>query len=208
LYIFQPDDQDLISASGFDFVRFDKKYLYARGGGKRSKARIILEFLEKNKDRAWFSKDIVLNLSKDCVRVEDIMPNVRRFEKKGMVYVRGYRLEERQTPFKEGYLITWIDSTKPREVAINEAVEKTNSALADTSSTSPIMERVHRVMDTVVEHSKLRELVGFNYIHERLKCCESKTKRALERAMQLYPKINKVKLFNAYAVLLSCFTLR
>jgi hypothetical protein len=48
------------------------------------------------------------------------MSNVRRFEKRGLVYVRGYKLDDRQTPFKEGFLITWIVSQKPREQALEE----------------------------------------------------------------------------------------
>jgi hypothetical protein len=57
------------------------------------------------------------------VKVRDIMSNVRRFEEKGLVYVRGYKTDERQTPFKKGYLITWLDVDKPREEANEEARE-------------------------------------------------------------------------------------
>ncbi|MBS7642885.1 hypothetical protein KEJ40_06995 [Candidatus Bathyarchaeota archaeon] len=50
------------------------------------------------------------------------MSNVRRLERKGLVYVRGYRSEGCKTPFREGYIITWIDPSKPREQAISEAL--------------------------------------------------------------------------------------
>ena len=75
---------------------------------------MVLDFLKKHKNQAWFSKDIAKALKDKGVRAGDIMANVRRFEKRGLVYVRGYKMDERQTPFKEGYLITWIDSEKPR----------------------------------------------------------------------------------------------
>jgi len=37
------------------------------------------------------------------------MSNVRRFENKGLVYVRGYITDEGQTPFREGYLINYLN---------------------------------------------------------------------------------------------------
>ncbi len=51
--------------------------------------------------------------------------SVRRLERKGLVYVRGYR----ETSFKEGFLITWIDPSKPRELAM----ERTERALIEKS---------------------------------------------------------------------------
>ena len=88
------------------------------------------------------------------VKVRYVMSNVRRFEQKGLVYVRGYKTDERQTPFQEGYLITWLDSSKPREMAIEEAIQRTDKALDGRFSTSPFMERVHRIRDMIIEHSK------------------------------------------------------
>ncbi|MBT0159031.1 hypothetical protein G4O51_03500 [Candidatus Bathyarchaeota archaeon A05DMB-2] len=64
----------------------------------------------------------------------DIMANVRRFEKRGLIYVRGYKMGDRQTPFKDGYLITWLDPEKPRKEAIEDAIQKTDRKLADSSS--------------------------------------------------------------------------
>ena len=199
LYLFQPNNKNVIREGDLAFVGYDKKYLDARGGGIKSKATAVLEFLEKHGEKAWFSIEIVSNLQNESVRPRDIMANIRRFEKKGLVYVRGYKLEERQTPFKEGYLITWIDQKKSREQAIVEAVERTDFALEGRSSMNPTMERVHRIADIIVEHSKLKDLVGFNYIQEKLKCSEYEAKHALKRALQLYPKLQKIKLFDAYS---------
>lgn len=74
--------------------------------------------------RTWgifFSKEVAEALKDKGVRPSDVMGNIRRFERKGLVYVRGYRSHDGQMPFKEGYLLTWIDQDKPREKAIGEA---------------------------------------------------------------------------------------
>lgn len=126
------------------------------------------------------------------------MSNVRRFEEKGLVYVRGYKTDERQTPFKRGYLITWLYPQKPREEAIKEAVRRTDEALEGKLSGSPLMERVHRVRDMIIEHSKLRKLVSFTYLRNKLDCTPYKAERALSRATQLYPDLKEIKLFGAY----------
>jgi hypothetical protein len=126
------------------------------------------------------------------------MSNVRRFESKGVVYVRGYELEESQTPFKEGYLITWLDKNKPREKAIENAIQRTNAVLSSRRSTSTIMERVHRITDIIVEHSKLRRLVSFGYIQKKLECNLYEAGHAMKRALQLYPSLKEIKLFDAY----------
>jgi len=73
--------------------------LDARGRGRGgSKAKAILNYLKEHCDRAFFSKDIAEALKGYRVKPCDVMANVRRFEGKGLVYVRGYKTEERQTP--------------------------------------------------------------------------------------------------------------
>ena len=90
-----------------------------------------------------------------------------RFER-GFVYVRGYKSDDRQTPFREGYLITWIDQDIPREKAIVDAVRRTETALSGRASSNPIMEGVHRIRDMILEHSQLRKLVAASYIENKL----------------------------------------
>lgn len=77
----------------------------------------MFDFLKKHADRAWFSNEIAKALKEKGVRACDVMSNVRRFEKRGLVYVRGYKLDDRQTPFKEGFLITWISA---RAITVKE----------------------------------------------------------------------------------------
>ncbi|MCD6325878.1 hypothetical protein J7L97_06295 [Candidatus Bathyarchaeota archaeon] len=198
LYVLRPENVDSLLIDGRRFVKYSKKYLDVRGGGKKSKAKLILEFLMKHKDKAFFSKDIAEALKKHDIKTRDVMSAVRRYEKKGLLYVRGYVTENRQTPFKKGYLITWIEQNMPRKQAIKEAIERTNRALSNTVSTSPIIERIHRIRDIILEHTALRRLVGFQYLQNKLGCTEYEAEHAVKRALQLYPELREVKLFNIY----------
>jgi Mn-dependent DtxR family transcriptional regulator len=97
------------------YVVYSEKYLDKRGGSSgnlesKSKAKVIKEFLEEHRDQAFFSNDLTDALKDQGIKPSDIMTTVRRLEKKGVVYVRGYRLHDRQTPFKDGYLLTWINN--------------------------------------------------------------------------------------------------
>jgi len=200
IYILKPKNSDELLVDGHRYVSYDRKYLDSRGKKRRggSKARLILEFLEKNQKKAWFSTEIVEALKSRGVATSDIMPNVRRYERKGLVYVRGYRTDEGQTPFREGYLITHIDPKKPRENALEEAIQRTSMALEGKASTNPLVHRVHLIKDLIFEATKLKDLISFNYIHEKLNCTEFEAGLAVSRALQLYPELREVKLFNAY----------
>jgi hypothetical protein len=197
-YLLAPRGKTQVRVDGLEFVAFSKRYIDARGGGVNSKARLVLEFIQAHKDAAWFSIQIVDALKKHRVRPGDVMSNVRRFERKGLVYVRGYRTDSRQTPFAQGYLLTWIDPEKPRGQALGEAVERTNKALAGENSTSPIIERVHMIRDMIIEATKLRELTSASFLVQKLACSDSEAEAAIERALQLYPDLREVKLFGAY----------
>jgi hypothetical protein len=113
----KPRDLDSIKIDGVDFVSYSEGYLGPRGGGSKSKASRIRDFIQENHSEAFFSIEIAEKLVDHGVKIGDIMSTVRRMEKKRTVYVRGYRYNNRETPFTEGYLITWIDLAKPREVA-------------------------------------------------------------------------------------------
>jgi len=184
--------------SGRKFVSFSKKYLDIRGGAGRSKSKAIRDFLSLNRHKAFYSIEIARALANIGVKIRDVMSSVRRLETKRLVYVRGYRTDQRQTPFKEGYLVAWIDPEKPREKAIEEAVKRTEVALAGRAATSPIIQRVHRIRDIVLMATKTRDLVSQSFIARELGCSEYETETALQRAVQLYPDLKDVKLFNAY----------
>ena len=59
-------------------------------------------------------------------------------------------------------------------------------ALEGRASGSPLMERIHRIRDVVLEHSMLRKLVSFKYLEKRLGCGKYELEHALGRALQLY----------------------
>lgn len=184
---------------GQTFVAYDEKYLDKRGAlNGTSKAKLILDFIERNRDRAFFSKELVESLKDKGVKPSDIMSNVRRFEKKGMIYVRGYRMHDKQTPFKDGYLLTWISTGKPREQAIEEAIEKTSKVLDSTASTNPIIERIHLIRDLIIEATKLRDLASFEFLHNRLGCTGYEAEGAVSRALQLYTNLLEVKVFGTF----------
>ncbi|MCJ7732770.1 hypothetical protein MUP51_10690 [Candidatus Bathyarchaeota archaeon] len=201
LYIPSGEGLEEVVLDGLKYVGFKEEYLDPRGGGSISKAKRVLGFLEEHRDGAFFSVEIVDALSEYGVKPGDIMANVRRFERKGLVYVRGYKSDEGQTPFQEGYLLTWLDPDISREDAILDAVKRTDRALEGRASSSPVMERVHRIRDIVLEHSELRKLVSPSYIQSQLKCSPNELRISLDRSMQLYPDLKVVKLFDAYRYL-------
>jgi len=197
LYMLRPDGVDDVVVEGRRYVGFSEEYLDPRGGGV-SKAQRVLGFLRENRDGAFFSKDVVEALAEHGVKTRDVMANVRRYERRGLVYVRGYKTDETETPFKRGYLLTWLDPDVPRRQAIAEAIGRTDAALEGRASSSPLMERVHRIRDIILEHSQLRKLVGPTYIGNQLGCSQHELEHALGRALQLYPDMRMLKLFDAY----------
>ena len=48
---------------------------------------------------------------------------------------------------------------------------------------------MHTIKDMVFEASKLRDVITFNFILNKLGCTEYEAERALKRAQQLYPEI-------------------
>ena len=72
------------------------------------------------------------------------MANVRRYEHRGLVYVRGYRAHDHHSPFQEGYLTTWIDQEKSRDEALADTVDITNTALYHSETTNPVIEKIAR----------------------------------------------------------------
>jgi len=148
-YILRPKGLDSLHVQGLEFVR------PIPSEGKRvSKAKIILGYLKENSDKASYSKEVAEASKDKGVKPPDVMTQARRFERKGLVYVRGYRSHDNQSPFKEGYLLTWVDPSKPREQALDEAVQRTNNGLTGKSTTSPIVERIHVIRDQVIEATK------------------------------------------------------
>jgi hypothetical protein len=120
LYLLRPDGVCEVVVGGWRYVGFSEEYLDPRGGSGLSKAKRVLGFLEENADSAFFSRYVVDALSEFGVRTRDVMSNVRRFERRGLVYVRGYKTDEAETPFRRWYLLTWLRQGVPRGEAAAE----------------------------------------------------------------------------------------
>jgi len=161
----------------------------------------VFDFLRENKDRAFYSKEIVEALKDKGVKPYDLMPNVRRFESKGFVYVRGYRSDVRETPFKDGYLITWIDSEKARDTTLGEAVERTNKVLENNPYETSIITRIHMIRDQILTAAKTNDIVSVDFVKNKVVGSEAEVERALTRALQLFPELKQMKLFDAYRYL-------
>jgi hypothetical protein len=73
------------------------------------------------------------------VNPSDIMSTVRRLERQGRVFVRGYREGDRETPFAKGFLLTWIDDSLGRDNGLRNALAATSSRLDDEEDTNPFM---------------------------------------------------------------------
>lgn len=185
--------------NGHRFVKFSSEYSDRRGSkGEKSKARLILNFLKDNQDRAFYSTEIYNALKDRGVKMPDVMTAARRYEAKGLLYVRGYQMHDSCSPFAEGYLITWIDSNKDETAALKDAVARTNQALSNKASTNPVVERVLAIRNTTIAESELGRLVSFNLIKSKLGTSENEANTAVARAMQLYPGIKEVKLFGNF----------
>jgi len=199
LYLLKTSDKESVQIKARKFVAFSEERSDSRGARGTSKAQFILSYLREHSDRAFFSSDVAKALAEKDVKPRDIMATVRRYG--DSVYVRGYRTDQRQTPFKEGYLLTWIDKSKPRESALEEAIQRTDVVLDKRSSANPVVERIHQIRDMVIESTKLRDLVGVQFLQAELSCTENEVDKAVDRSMQLYPDLKEVKLFNAYRYL-------
>jgi DNA-binding MarR family transcriptional regulator len=175
-----------------NFVKYDERKKDGRSRDVESKAYGILCYLRNNKEKAFYSNDIVKALGvKSC----DIMANVRRFEKKGLVYVRGYQSHDHRSPFKKGFILTFIDQDLPRDKAVREAFERTNKALIENPTSNTIHERVRLIRDQLLTTN---ELLSLAYFRNALGCPIDKVKLAIKRARQLYSDIKEVKVFDKF----------
>ncbi len=183
------------------FVQFLPEYSDKRGNrGSKSKAQLILNFLKENSDKAFYSTEIFNALKEREVAMPNIMTTARRYERKGLLYVRGYQTHDSQSPFQEGYLITWIEQDGSSDLAaLKQAVLRTNEALKDNASTNPLVQRVLAIRNLVVSETELDRITSVNQIKDMLKAAtDTEAESAIMRAMQLYPSIKEVKLFDAY----------
>jgi hypothetical protein len=195
LYVLSPKKKRTVEINGVVFIGYQREN---RNKLRESKAKKLLNFLRQNTGLAFYSKEIIDKLKYEGFKPSDVMTNVRLFEKKGLVYVRGYRTDSGQTPFREGYLVTWIDPDKPREAALEEAIQATNKVLANKATKNPIVERIQMIRDQIIEATKLKDLVSFDFLQNKLSCSVHEAESAIKRALQLYPDLKEMKIFGNF----------
>ncbi|MHA1974095.1 MAG: hypothetical protein ACTSW1_13940 [Candidatus Hodarchaeales archaeon] len=129
------------------------------------------------------------------VKKSDIMSTVRRYEKKGLVFVRGYRSERNQTPFKRGFLLTWINKDIPREKAIKEAFQRTENVLSEPSTTNVTGQRIRSIRDQVIADAQMKEITSMEILRRKIGSTKYELDYAIERCLQLYPDVKELSIF-------------
>ena len=175
------------------FIDYKDRSKDGRNKEIESRAQKIIQFLREHSDEAHYSRDIVDTLE---VKSSDIMSNGRRYERNGMIYIRGYQSHDQRSPFKKGFILTWIDQDLPRDQAIKEAFERTSKVLSENATSNSIHEKIRLIRDQLLT---AKEILSFSYLRTILRCDVDKAKRALRRARQLYTDIKQVKIFGTFA---------
>lgn len=171
---------------GHRFVWYSAEY------SDKSKARMILNFLKHNSDRAFYSTGVFNALKDKSVTMPDIMTTARSYERKGLLYVRGYQTHDSRSPFREGYLTTWIERQNDNGndlAALKQAVVRTNEALKDNAATNPLVQRVLAIRNLIVSETELGRITSINQVKDVLKSTDNEAESAVARAMHLYPSI-------------------
>ena len=198
-----PDSEsdNFLSRDGLTFVRFSRDYFDPRSKRSKdgkSKSRIIIDYLKDNSGKAFFTRDLREKLKDKGIRACDIMAAGRRYQRKGLVLVRGYNTDNNLTPFRQGFLLTWIDQDKILEKAVSEAYERTDAVLSRSDNATPSALRIHMVRSLVIEAARSKEILNPSFLQRQIKCTDDEIETALRRCVQLYPDVKEVKLFNAY----------
>jgi hypothetical protein len=164
---------------------------------KANKSQLIRTFLRENLDKAFYTTQISKMLKDRGITIRDVAATLRRYEKRGYVFFRGYRTAEHETPFAAGFIVTYLDSAKTRGQAIAEALQRTELLLEGGSHINPLAERIRVIRDEILKAKELKEIVSFSFLKQKLRCNEDQMRTALDRAMQLYKdEIKEVRVFN------------
>jgi len=95
---------------GLRFLSFSKTPKIVR----TNKSQLILNFLRENLDRAFYTSEIAKQLRDQGIVIRDVATDLRRYERRGQVFFRGYRTAEHETPFAAGFIVTYLDPSKSR----------------------------------------------------------------------------------------------
>ncbi len=119
-----------------------------------------------------------------------VMASVRNLERKGLVFVRGYRLHDYETPFEQGYLVTAIEREKDKETLLKEAILRTQIKLENTDSR--VFKPLRLVRDKIIVNSRQQnKLTGFDYFWRLTKVERARYEYLCERLVVLYLDIRR-----------------
>ena len=192
LYALRPVGVDELELNGLVFSASQPR---PPGQTTPSKSARIRSYLEDHKGAAYFSRELVDHLG---VNPSDIMSCIRRLERQGFVFVRGYREADRETPFTKGFLITWVDASMGRDAGIRKALEVTSARLVGEEDANPFMVRIRLLRDSIVVASERKDLVSKDFLRRKIGCTQYELDTTITRAKELYADIVEVKLFGAY----------
>lgn len=174
------------------FVKYDERYKDGKSQGVESKAQKIVDYLKAHRDQAFYSRDI-----RDTLKVKgcDIMANIRRYEGKGWIFVRGYQTHDKRSPFSKGFILTYVNQDMPRDLAVKEAFERTSRVITENPTSNTIHERVKRTRDQLLTTT---EILSLSYFKHLMNCPIDQVKCAIRRAKQLYKDIKEVRIFDKF----------
>lgn len=196
MYTLRPEGEDSLVIDGVAYVLYADEYLSSKVPKGKSKSQKIIDYIKENRERAFYSNDIFVALKGEGINKSDIMSTVRRYEKKGQVFVRGYRTEKGQTPFSKGFLMTGLDENLPRKQAIEEAFQRTEKILFEDPGSNVTGQRVRAIRDQVIAATQMGEIVGMDFIQNHLKCTKGQAKYAVDRTLRLYRDVKSISIFN------------
>ena len=195
LYLFRVEGQDSVHLDGINFVQYGEEFLSKKMPKGESKSQRILRFLEEHADKAWYTTEIVKELEEYEVTSTNVMPAVRRFEKQGLLFINGYRTDVELKPFSNGFLVAYLNQKLGRDQARAEALFRTEERFTEDAGSNIIGQRLMAIRDQIVTGTSRRELVGFDYLRNSIKCTGNQLKFAIDKMLKLYPDIIRIEIF-------------
>ena len=174
--------------------QFGRRFVIYKKRDGKSKRQRILEWISKNlQKKVIFTVDLKHALVCEGVQLSQsqIMDTLRRREwsQSGFsVYIRGYQQGHRQSPFAKGYAITAFDNTKCNDVALAEAVERTERLLKDQPTKSPVLDYAQKAYHVITDLSLRKDISSTYYIRDRLGVKGHRLDRVLKKDYGTLPE--------------------
>lgn len=89
----------------------------------------------------------------------------------------------------------WIDTELSRRKAIEEAFQRTESALWEDSTSNVTGQRTRMIRDQVISDAQMKEITSMDILRDKLKISSTQLDHAFERTLQLFPDVKAVNIF-------------